>query len=376
MEIQCREVESFNDIKRFIDFPHGLYRKDIQYVPEVYLGQKAMFDKTTYPFFEFGKTKYWLAYKQNKIVGRIAAIDNPRYNELHHSNVGFFGFFDCENDIHTANALLEMAKKYALQNGHQQLMGPVNYTTNETAGLLVDGFDSPPMVMMTYHPAYMKDLVNRLGFVKEMDLLAYYLIPSETNKKSITLAKELEFRLQSKGITIRKVNKETLEKDAENIKKVYNKAWEKNWGFIPFTEKEFLYLKDDLSKIMDPDFTYIAEKNGEVIGFSITIPNINEILIKNKNGRLFPYGIFRLLFGKKNIKTIRILALGVVQEYRKKGIEGIFFAKNIQTALQKNIIGAEASWILENNQEMNLALQNLKAKKYKTYRIFSKSIIQ
>ena len=338
------------------------------------MGQKRMFDKKNYPFYQYGDAELFLAYKNKVLCGRIAAIENPRYNSFHGSRVGFFGFFDCIDDREVAATLLKFAEEYAAKKGHVRLIGPVNYTTNETAGLLVDGFDSAPVAMMTYNSPYYKDLFESAGFEKEMDLLAYYLDIKTVDRRCVALREKLESRLLAEGISVRSVTRQSITNDANHIQSLYNAAWEKNWGFVPFTPEEFSHLKNDLVNILDTDFVYMAEKEGKAIGFSITIPDINEILIKNKRGRLLPFGLMRLLFGKSKTKKMRVLALGVEKAYRQKGIEALFFARNILVAERKNKIGAEASWILENNLEMNRALAKLNGKVYKTYRLYGKNL--
>ena len=374
MLIECHTVRDRSQLEDFIQFPHDLYKNDPLYVPEIYMGQKRMFDKKTYPFFQYGDAELYLAFKNNVLSGRIAAIDNPRYNDIHGSNVGFFGFFDCIRDPEVAKALINVASAFSVKKGHSRIIGPVNYTTNETAGILIDGFDSPPVVLMTYNAAYYPELLEFAGCKKEMDLLAYFLDLKTVNKRSVLLQEKLEERLLGHGITVRNVTRKSLEKDALKIQSLYNSAWEKNWGFVPFTPMEFHQLKKELLLILDTDFVLMAEKEGTAIGFSITIPDVNEILIHNKRGRLWPFGIFRLLFGKSATKKMRVLALGVEKRYRNKGIEALFFARNIKEAERKNKTGAEASWILENNHEMNRALEKLNGYAYKTYRLYSKNL--
>lgn len=372
MGIEIIEVFNNGDIKKFIDFPHELNKNEPNYVPETYLGQKNMMNPKKYPFYDYGKVRYFLAQKNGTIVGRIAGIDNPNYHKNFHKKVGFFGFIDFVDDQNVVDALLDKAAEYALSNGYECLMGPTNYTTNETAGTLVYGFNDPPKIMMTYNKPYYGQMLENWGLKKEMDLYAYALYTDKVSEKSIKLAEAIEQRLYNKGITVRSINTKDIDNEAQKIKKIYNSAWDANWGFVPFTDKEFEYLKNDLKMILDPSFAFLAEKEGEPIGFSITLPNINEILIKNKRGRLFPFGIFRLLWGKNKVKTVRILALGVLKDYRKKGIEALFFAKNIQEAQRKGIVMGEASWILENNEPMRKAAENLNGEKYKTYRLYSK----
>ena len=374
MSVLIQEVSFEKGISDFINFPHDLYYNDKCYVPEIYMGQKDMMNPKKYPFHQYGKVKYFLAKKGGKIVGRIAAIDNKNYNNHHKSNVGFFGFCDFIEDQEVLEALMNKAKEFANENGHDYLMGPTNFTTNETAGTLVEGFDDPPKILMTYNKPYYGKLLENYGLQKEMDLYAYMILTANASDKSMRIADAVEARLKTKGIIIRNANLKDINNETKKIQKIYNDAWEENWGFVPFTDAEFDYLKNDLKMLLDPNFTYIAEKDGNAIGFGITLPNINEILIKNKRGKLFPFGLFRLLLGKKKTKTVRVLALGVLSEYRKMGIEALFFAKNIQEAKRRGLLGGEASWVLENNLSMKAAAEHLNGEKYKTYRLYKMKI--
>lgn len=370
MAVEIREAVSKKQILQFIDFAHELYKGDKHYVPELFLAQKEMFDRKKYPFFEYGDVKCFLAYENGSIVGRIAAIKNHRYNEYHNSNIGFFGFFEFIESKEVANALLQAAKDWLSSENYDYLMGPTNFTTNETAGFLVDGFHEPPKIMMTYNFQYYDGILKSLGLSKEMDLYAYMIHSFEASDKSIKLSQMLEERLKRTGITIRNISLKKFSEEVSKIKKVYNAAWENNWGFVPFTESEFKHLADGLKMLADEDFAYIAEHDGEAVGFSISLPNINEITINFKKGRLFPFNIFKLLLNKKKVKSVRILATGIIEDYRKKGIEAIFFAKNILEARKRNLVGGEASWILESNQEMVASAEKLNGIKYKTYRIY------
>lgn len=360
--------------KAFVNFPHDLYADDPNYVPEIFMGQMDILDEKKYPFFNYGTAELWLAYQDEKIVGRIASIDNTNYNQHFKTQTGFFGFFDCINDKTVAHALLDRAKSYANARGFNKIIGPTNYSTNETAGTLINGFNESPKIMMTYNASYYQSLLESFGLVKEIDLYAYLLPVESVSKKSLKLADAFEQRLERKGITIRKIRKKDIVKEAAGMKIIYNSAWEDNWGFVPFTDAEFEFLRNDLKMLVDEDFTFAAEKDGKMIGFGLTLPDINEILIKNKRGKLFPFGLFRLLFGKKKTNWVRVIALGVLPEYRKMGIEAIFFAKNIAEAKRRRIKGGEASWILESNTEMVNAAERMNGIRYKTYRLFSKPL--
>lgn len=374
MAIEIHEVTFDKGINDFINFPHDLYKDDLNYVPEIFIGQKDMMNPKKYPFHLYGKVKYFLAKKNNQIVGRIAAIDNPNYNHHFNCKVGFFGFMDFIEDQEVVNALLDKASAFAKENGNEYLMGPTNFTTNETAGTLVEGFNEPAKIMMTYNKPYYGRLFEKYGLAKEMDLYAYMIYTNKASEKALRIAEALEERLKKMGITIRNFNLKDIDNEAKRIQKIYNQAWDENWGFVPFTDAEFEYLKNDLKMIVDPKFAFIAEKHGEPIGFGLTVPNINEVLIKNKRGKLFPFGIFRLLLGKGKTKTVRVLALGILKEYRKSGIEAIFFAKNIAEAKRRNLIGGEASWVLENNEPMRAAAEHLNGERYKTYRLYKTKI--
>ena len=361
--------------KQFIDFPHDLYEGDPNYVPEVYIGQKDLMDETKNPFFHHSKATLFLAKSGDKIVGRIAAIRNNNYNEfIGGGTKGFFGFFDVIEDYEVAKLLLDTASNWCKNEGLTAILGPANFSTNDTAGLLVEGFDRPPVVSMTYNKAYFKDFLERYGFEKSMDMFAYHVTKEEANMKAVNIASRLEERLATRGITIRKLNKKDYWAEISKLEKVYIKAWDKNWGFVPPTSAEFKHLGADLKLIADPDLVLLAEKDGEVIGFVGAIPDMNIVLRKVKRGRLLPFGIFKILFGKKKINRLRVLLLGVVEEYRRMGIEGILYAKVISNGLNKGYTMAEASWILENNEMMKRGVEGVNMKPYKRYRIYEKKL--
>lgn len=363
-------VVSKKDRKRFIDFPHDLYEGDPNYVPELFLDQKDVLSEKKNPFFKHSKAQLFLAKKGGKTLGRIAAIRNNNYNKVANKNIGFFGFFDVIDDYGVCEKLLNTAKEWLQKEGLDGAIGPANFTLNETAGLLIDGFDSPPPIKLTYNKKYYKDFLERYGFYKVMDMYSYALKSSTVAEKPLRLAKRLEERLKSRGITISKVNMKNFNKEVGRIREVYSGAWDHNWGFVAPTKAEFEHIAEGLKLIIDEDYVYLAEKDGKLIGFVVAFPDMNQILINVKRGRLLPTGIFKLLFQRKKIKRVRIMLLGVLDEYRKTGIEAIFYAKIIENAKAKGITDGDASWILENNQMMRKGLENLNGKIDKTYRMY------
>lgn len=361
-------------LRKFIDFPHNLYANDPNYVPELFIAQRDLLTPGKHPFYEHSVVKMFLAYDEKIIKGRIAAILNNNHNKFNKTNEGFFGFFDCENNKEISTQLFTTAVSWLKEQGVNNVIGPVNPTTNDPVGLLIDGFDSPPMAMMPYNKPYYAGLIEDFDFVKKVDLLAYYLDAKTTDERPVRLHEALVQRLAKRNIVVRTINMKDFKNEAAKLREVYNAAWDHNMGFVPMTASEFKYLAKDLKLILDPDFCLIAEHEGKVVGFGLAIPDVNQILIKIKKGRLLPTGIFKLLLGKKKINQVRILALGVIEGYKKLGIEACFYASIIEKARDKNIKGGEASWVLEDNFLMNKGIRDMAGKVYKTYRLYEKSI--
>ncbi|UIR56386.1 hypothetical protein LZQ00_00825 [Sphingobacterium sp. SRCM116780] len=373
--IQVIPVETKEQKRLFIDFPHSLYAENSCYVPELYLAQLDLLTPGKHPFYKHSSTQLFLAYKDQKLVGRIAAIWNVNHNAFNEVQEGQWGFFDTINDQEVANALFQAARDWVKAKGGNNIVGPINLTTNDTCGLLVEGFDSPPVAMMPYNFAYYPDLVTNAGFQQKVDLRAYLVMENKANKRSVLLLEKLEERLNRSGITIRQINLKDFKNETEKIREIYNKAWDKNLGFVPMTEDEFNYAAKDMKMIVDAKYALLAEKNGQVVGFALGVPDINQILIKIKRGRLFPTGIFKLLFGLKKVNLIRVLMLGVLDEYRKQGIEACLYGRIIKNSGDGfTVKGAECSWMLEHNYMMNHAIEQINGELYKRYRLYEQAL--
>jgi ASC-1-like (ASCH) protein len=370
MMIRVEKVKSGRKLRTFIDFSHDLYEGDPNYVPELFVTQKDLLDPKKHPFFEHSKLDLFLAYKNNQVVGRIAAIRNNNHISFTGQKEGFFGFFECINDYDVAKSLFNTAKEWVKNEGLTAILGPTNFSTNETCGWLTQGYELPPVVMMTYNKSYYLHFAEQYGFVKKMDLLAFNISSDSVSEKSIRVSEAFESRLKSKGISIRTIDMKNFEQEAQSAVEVYNAAWDKNWGFIPMTKNEFMHLAKEMKSIMDPELCFVAEHNGKMIGFSLTVPDINQVLRTVKRGRLLPFGIFKLLFNRKKINKARVVVLGVVEGYRKLGIEACFYANTIKACRKNNFNSAEASWILETNEMMKQGAKNINGEVYKTYRIY------
>ena len=366
-------VSSKGELAAFIDFPHDLYKDDVNYVPELFIAQKDLL--TTHPFHKHSSLQAFLVYEDGKITGRIAAILNNNHNDFNKASDGFFGFFDCINDQETANLLFKAATDWLKNKGvTQKFIGPVNFSTNEACGLLVDGFDSAPVLMMTYNYPYYAQLIENCGFAKQIDLIAWNWEGQNYDDRSVRLLTALQERLKRNNIVIRKVSLKNFKEETVKLRQVYNAAWDQNTGFIPLTDDEFDHLAKDLKLILDPDFALVAEQDGKIVGFGLALPDFNQVLKKVKRGRLLPFGIFKILLNKRKINRIRIYALGVIDGYRKMGIEACLYGTIIKEYKRKGFTCAEAGWTLENNTLIIEAILAIKGDPYKKYRIYEKAI--
>jgi GNAT superfamily N-acetyltransferase len=366
-------VSSKKLLAAFIDFPHDLYKDDPYYVPELFIAQRDLLTK--HPFHKHNSLQCFLAYDGDKVVGRIAAILNNAHNNYNKANDGFFGFFDCINDTEVSTMLFDIATAWLKGKGVSgKIMGPVNFSTNEPCGLLIEGFDSSPFLMQTYNYPYYAQLIENFGFKKDVDLIAWHWDGNNYDDKSVRLLNALTERLKRNNIVIRKVNLKNFKEETAKLREVYNSAWDQNTGFVPLTDEEFDYLAADLKLILDPDFALVAEQDGKIVAFGLALLNYNEIFKTIKRGRLFPTGIFKLLLNKKKIQSLRIYALGVVDGYRKMGIEAVLYGTIIKNYTEKGLKHAEAGWTLENNTLINEAILAIKGDPYKKYRLYQKQI--
>jgi hypothetical protein len=378
-QLRVEPVRTPRQLKQFVDFPYHLYRNDPYWVPPLRMDRKAMFDREKFPFYEHADVELFLALRGDEPVGTITAHINHIHNQFHNEKTGFFGFFECIEDYEVAEALLNAAADWVRARGMDVLRGPMNFSTNEECGLLVDGFDSSPVALMTYNPPYYVQFMERAGFVKAQDLYAYWLDTDEVVSKDGVVRNEKLARVVEKvrarsRIVVRKINLKDFDNEVERIKKVYNSAWEKNWGFVPMTDAEFDHLAENLRSVIDPNLVLIAEIDGEPVGFSLTLPDINQAL-KGTGGRLIP-ALVRLLWYKmfKKFTICRVFAMGVVEQHRMKGISALFYYDTAINAAPRGYAHAEMSWILESNLMMNRDIQFMGGRVYKTYRIYDKPL--
>lgn len=372
---RIRQVADDRDRWAFVKFPWTIYRDDACWVPPLVTERRAFIDPRKNPFFEHTDAVFFLAeHPDGKVVGTIAAAVDDNYNSFQEVKVGWFGLFEVIEEYAVAEALLSTARDWVREQGMSAILGPVNLSTNGEYALLIDGFDSPPVVMMTYNPAYYADFIERFGFEKARDLYAYLFravsLSRDVPRKLVRVA---EATLRESKIRIRKVNMRDWDNEVKRAKAVYNSAWERLWGFVPMTDAEFDHLARGLKSFLDPDLCLIAEDGERPVGISVGLPDANQALLRARPGPsrwTVPWTLLKFLAYKRSITTWRGLIAGVVEEYRGRGIEAALFMETGTAALAKGYTYCEGSLVLEDNTMMNRLARRLGGRIYKTYRIY------
>lgn len=367
--LEALEISAPKDLRDFIDFPYSLYARDPLYVPPL---KKEMRDQFSFknPFFKHAEVKYFLARKGQETVGRVVSIVNQGHIDFHKEKAGFFGFLECINATDVCFCLLDAVKAELRGKGLTIMRGPMNFSTNEECGFLVEGFDQSPMLMTPYNPPYYNDMMEEYGMHKARDLYAFiYSVKESLPEKVLRVAVIAEKR----GITIRSVDKRRFREEMRVFKEVYNSAWEKNWGFIPLNDEELDYLGERLKQIAVPELTLIAEDNGEPVGFMGLLPDFNYVL-RRMNGKLNPLTILKALHYSKKITDLRLLLLGIKREYRNKGVDALLFREGFKGVKKGGYKRVEFSWILEDNIAVQRVIDMIGGRLYKRYRIYEKEI--
>jgi hypothetical protein len=370
-EITVRVVTTPRDLKRFIKFQWVPYKDNPVWVAPLLMDRRKLLDKKKNPFFKHSEAEFYLAERDGTVVGRIAAILNNNHNRQHNENIGFFGFFECIDDQAVANALFDAAKKWLAAKGVDAIRGPASPSVNDEYGMLVEGFQLPPAILMAYNPPYYPALVENYGFTKLKDLYSWLLHSEKVLTERLVRVSELA--KQRQGLVFRSFRMNEFEKDVETIHDLYTRGWEANWGEVPLTDDEFDYMAGDLKQIVNPDLVVIAEVKGNPVGFGLSLPDYNQLLIHNRRGWLLP-ALFRILLQKKRINYARVVMLGVLPEFRNSGIGGVLFYETAVRSTRNGMPNGEASWVLEDNLMMNRGAQMLNGEIVKKHRIYQLAI--
>jgi len=369
--VRVAPVSSKRDFDAFLKFPWRIYRGDPNWVPPLLVEQKGVLNTKKNPFYLHSEIQHFLARRDGRLVGRISAIVDQNYNDFQKAKTGFFGFYESIDDQEVTRALFGAAEAWVRGRGMNRIMGPTNPGTNHVLALLVDGFDRPPVLQMPYNPRYYVDLFAGCGLVKARDLYAYYMEDIVPISDKIRRVSEL-IRKRRK-VTVRPLNLRNRAEELKAVKLVYNDAWERNWGFVPWTDRELDHLWDDLKTAADPAIVFFAYVDGELAGWSLSLPDLNQAL-RRINGRLFPFGLLKLLWYSRKIDMIRVLALGVRKKFQNMGLDAVLLYETYTRGTKQGFHRGEFSWILENNLPMRNTLENWGARIYKTYRLFDKAL--
>ncbi|MBN1200924.1 MAG: GNAT family N-acetyltransferase [Anaerolineae bacterium] len=382
--VAVRKVETKADFEAFLKFPWTLYQGDPYWVPPLVSMQRHKLDKRKNPTWQHMEGDYFVAWRGQQPVGTIAAFVNHRYNEYQEENIGFFGLFEVYDDQEAATALLDTATEYVRAKGCDAIRGPASFSTNEECGLLIEGFDDPPVILVPYNYPYYQALIEGVpGFEKAMDLYSYHITLKGVTDASERLQKL--FRVTGRNnerrrITISPLNVKNIKREFEMLRAIYNKAWGRNWGFVPFSDVELDELVKELGKFVDPRTAFFASVDGKPAAFLFGIPDMNRVLrlAYPRPGKPEIISLLQVLWHWKirpKIDRIRIMLMGVQEEFRGIGIESALFVDLYKVAVALNYQTAEGGWVLETNLAMQRLVEPLNAHIYKRHRFYERSLI-
>jgi GNAT superfamily N-acetyltransferase len=362
------------NVLRFLKVSYGIYGKDPNWVAPLLMDLKKVFTDEN-PLFEHAEAALWVATRDGKDVGRIAGIIDQAHNRVQKDSAAFWGFFECVNDVEVSRRLFQAVRDWARSKAMTRILGPMNPTTNDECGLLVEGFDSPPIFMMTYNPRYYVDLVDAEGFRKAKDLLAYGMEIAKCPFDRLARIAELT-RRRNPNVTYKPIRRSTLTADLGKVKEVYNAAWEDNWGFVPMTDAEIDFMAGRLKPLLLEGLLWVAETPTEAVGFLLALPDFNAALKPLRGHLMTPklFGFLPYVLGWKRPPWCRAVTLGVKAKYRNRGIEAVMLAESFRAASEFGFTHAEGSWILENNVMMRRLLETFGATAYKTYRLYEREV--
>jgi hypothetical protein len=365
--IEIIAVENRKQRNQFVDFLYKLNQADKNWVPPLRVSERANINQKKHPFYNNVEAHFYLAIKSGQTVGRIASIFNKNNSK------GYFGFLQAIKDQAVFNALFRQVEEDLSAHDCSSFTGPVSPSINYEMGVLVDGFNTPPFLMLAHNYRYYDELIKASGFEKAKDFYSYYadknevVLPEKIARVKDTIEARYNVKLHNPDMS-------KFPEEAKKIEEVYNNAMAEHWGFVPMDSVEFQNLASELKQIIDPKMVFIAEINSEPVGFMMGLPNINEIFKKNKGGRLFPTGFLNLLYYRKKVKGLRVITLGIKKKYQPLGIGSVMYYHIILNFLKSNYENVEHSWVMEDNNPVVKISELIGLKRYKTYRVYQKKI--
>ncbi len=373
MTLEVRPVAGKRDLERFVRLPFELYRNEPRWVAPLMTDVRKRLDRTRNPFFAHAEAEYFLAWRDGRPVGRITAQIDRNFNAHQDNDWGLWGFFESEDDPETAGALLAAAEAWLRERGRDRMVGPMDFTTNDECGLLIEGHDRRAIILATWQHPYYEGLIEAAGLIKAMDLLMWSLHISDRERVHPAIwdaAGKLE---TEHGIVCRPMRKRDLDAEVTAFLEVYNAAWEKNWGAVPLTAEEARHYAQDLKPVLDENWAMIAERRdtGEVVGAALTLPDFNQVLA-HLGGRLLPFGWIKALYWKRKIDSVRVFALGVKPAYQHTGVAARFYQMHFESAARTRQKQGEMGWILETNKPMNRAMEGMGGEVVRRFRLYER----
>jgi hypothetical protein len=364
------QVSGKSDLRKFLQFPFELYKDSPYYISEPLISLENKFSKKN-PFLRDNNVNLFMAVRGNKTVGRIAFIENKQHNQLYNDNACFFGFYDVNSDQNVSDLLLDTVKHKAKDLKYSKIIGPTNFTTNDTCGILILGFDKNPVMLMPYNEPYYQEHLESYGFVKSMDLYSF-LMQKELLQAFLErpLIERVKRRLEKSNISFRTIKYKGTD-DLKVLQKLYNESNRGNWGFLPLSDDEFEFMANDLRIMIPEDYIVFAMRNNVPVGFAVAIPNYNEVFKRIRDGKMFPFGIVKYLWFKRKIKGVRVLILGVTPVHKKTGIDLLLYQQISKQVNKRNVVQGEACYVMEGNTPMYSILSRSGGEIVNTYRIYS-----
>ncbi len=364
-QVEIVRVDSERLLMEFIRFPWEIYHGNEHWVPPIIKEQKQFLSPTN-PFFEHSEADYYVARRGGKPCGRISVSIDRNYIDFHNEKMGCFGFLEVINDSEVTSRLLDTARDRLKEKGMTVMRGPFNFTTNHECGLLVDGFDTDPVMLTTYNPPYYGELVEKYGLKKARDLYSYHITDLAVD---VSYVRKLANKARENHVTARTVNLKDVWGEMDRVKQVYNNAWSKNWGFVPLTDAEIEDIAKHMKDLVIEELTYIGEIEGKPIGFLMFLPDYN-VVAKKMNGKMGPIQMLQFLWYKNRIKKGRLFMMGVHRDYQKTGVAAAMLVRVYDAVIRRGFKTAELSWILEDNVPVRTVCEMIGARIYKTHRIY------
>jgi GNAT superfamily N-acetyltransferase len=374
VSVEIRRVTTRRDLNAFIRLPWAIHRNHPLWVPPLKFDVRRRLDRSKNPYFHHAEAEYFLALREGEPVGRITAQVDRNFNEFQSNDWGMFGWFEARDDPLVAQALLDAAEAWLRERRRDRMVGPLCFTTNDAdAGVLVDGYDRPPLILNQWTPPSYPPLLEGAGLSKAMDLYMWELYVDDRKRVHPAIWRLADEVTTKHGIAVRPMRKRDLTAEVERFLDVYNEAWERNWGFVPLTDEEVRHYASELKPVLDENWAFIAEKDGQTIGAALTLPDYNQVLV-HLNGRLLPVGWLKALYWRRKIDKVRVFALGVKRKHQHTGVAAKLYELHFDSAARTPQTGGEMGWILETNKSMNRAMEGMGGKRVSAYRLYGKAL--